>query len=399
MSFAGTMKIKSFVICIFLLEVASGEEKSESTEGSSSIEAKNSRTRSKSSDDCLVERDFGYCWHNAEFFFNQTSKRCEAATEGLCFGTTNQFESLQECFDTCQSHMNEEDRKIETSILSPDCLTKADRLRPEKMGRYKGPDGLGYYFNRDTYSCQSFTKCCDGLSTTSFTELKDCERTCLAGIKEEEAQGHLKRAKQTCLQPKNEGDIKPETHHRKGPKLNYPDLRFYYNNATERCEAFHFSGPYTNANNFATLKGCHENCQPLMKDRDKLASEISVHKRCLGPPEMDPCYSSFGMQYEYRFDKTTLECKAEIVHCSNEWFNSRDDCATKCYHGLEKVSKDKIHAKCLKPMDEPMHYMACKHRYRYTFDVDAMKCKKVRACNPLNNHYGSRKECESKCFK
>ena len=172
MSFAGTMKIKSFVICIFLLEVASGEEKSESTEGSSSIEAKNSRSRSKSSDDCLVEREFGRCWHRAEFFFNLTSKRCEAATEGLCYAAINQFDSLQECFDTCQSHMNEDDRKIETSILSPDCLTEADRLTPEKMGRGKGPDGLGYYFNRNTYTCQSFTKCCDGLSSHGPSNLQ-----------------------------------------------------------------------------------------------------------------------------------------------------------------------------------------------------------------------------------
>ena len=69
------------------------------------------------------------------------------------------------------------------------------------------------------------------------------------------------RAKLVCNKPKNDGSIignenHPDVFSKK--KLKNPELRFYFNNETQRCEAIQFCGPQVNEYNFGSVIDCFE---------------------------------------------------------------------------------------------------------------------------------------------
>ena len=124
-----------------------------------------------------------------------------------------------------------------------------------------------YYYNSDTQKCEHFTYGGCGGNGNSFSSIEDCQEKCT-------------KVNPNCFDPKNDGSSRSEKYET-GPrqkKLKIPELRFYYNNTNERCEAFRFHGPYVNRNNFATLKDCINNCNPLlMKDNPE---EHSIKPGC-----------------------------------------------------------------------------------------------------------------------
>ena len=101
-----------------------------------------------------------------------------------------------------------------------------------------------------------------------------------------------------CLLPKQEGICRASL------------FRFYFNDATKKCQTFLFGGCRGNLNNFRSLQECHEACQHRMPNRN-----IEVHVKtthCLQPPvpnDQVQCRAYFPSIF---YNQDTHECQEFI---------------------------------------------------------------------------------------
>ncbi|XP_003406008.1 tissue factor pathway inhibitor isoform X1 [Loxodonta africana] len=140
---------------------------------------------------CFLEEDPGICrGYITRYFYNNQSKQCEHFKYGGCLGNQNNFESLEECKNTCEDVVN--DFQLDTVNNSPTpqptkisriwefhgpswCLTPADRgLCQANESRF--------YFNSNTGKCHPFKYSGCGGNENNFTSKKACLRTCKKGF-------------------------------------------------------------------------------------------------------------------------------------------------------------------------------------------------------------------------
>ena len=139
--------------------------------------------------------------------------------------------------------------------------------------------------------------------------------------------------KSVCNKPKNDGTIFEGG-------LKNPELRFYFNNKTQRCEAFQFYGPHVNENNFGSVKECFEFCKAFIKEDIKTARVLSIIKsKCLQPEHPASNCSGNSLEFKYIFDQESLQCIARVQKwCKLEGtYNDEISCAESCYYGLYHV--------------------------------------------------------------
>ncbi|XP_028618722.1 tissue factor pathway inhibitor isoform X2 [Grammomys surdaster] len=75
-------------------------------------------------DFCFLEEDPGICrGFMTRYFYNNQSKQCEKFKYGGCLGNSNNFETLDECKNTCEDPVNE----LQTSDYVTDLNTVTDR--------------------------------------------------------------------------------------------------------------------------------------------------------------------------------------------------------------------------------------------------------------------------------
>ncbi|XP_039503165.1 tissue factor pathway inhibitor a isoform X2 [Pimephales promelas] len=96
-----------------------------------------------------------------------------------------------------------------------------------------------FYFDIDTGRCELFEYGgCQG-NANNFETLQECEDMCL--VKEDKSPCHLEDEPGPCR------GLVP---------------RFFFDFKSQECKRFFYGGCYGNANNFKTIKECHERCQP-----------------------------------------------------------------------------------------------------------------------------------------
>ena len=76
-------------------------------------------------------------------------------------------------------------------------------------------------------------------------------------------------ASDPCSLPKVEGSCRAQT------------LRFHFNQNSGKCEAFMYGGCRGNANNFQTLKECHQTCSHKLRDSNVEAGFHVKTPHCL----------------------------------------------------------------------------------------------------------------------
>ncbi|XP_040083712.1 tissue factor pathway inhibitor [Oryx dammah] len=140
-------------------------------------------------DFCFLEEDVGICrGYITRYFYNKESKQCERFTYGGCLGNLNNFESLEECKNTCEDTLNDiqvDDNRTQVDAPSKKpssfelnrpswCLTPADRgLCRANVTRF--------YYNSVIGKCHTFEYSGCGGNENNFTSRKACFRACERG--------------------------------------------------------------------------------------------------------------------------------------------------------------------------------------------------------------------------
>ncbi|XP_012581534.1 PREDICTED: tissue factor pathway inhibitor isoform X2 [Condylura cristata] len=82
--------------------------------------------RKEKPDFCYLEEDAGICrGYITRYFYNNQSKQCERFKYGGCLGNQNNFESLEECKNTCEDTLN--------VLQVDDYRTQADPVRNDSV--------------------------------------------------------------------------------------------------------------------------------------------------------------------------------------------------------------------------------------------------------------------------
>ncbi|XP_019631664.1 PREDICTED: uncharacterized protein LOC109475460 [Branchiostoma belcheri] len=162
-------------------------------------------------DPCEQPKDVGPCdGIFPRWFYNSLTGECELFDYGGCDGNSNNFQTLEECEDTCVDPCQQ-----------PKKVGPCEALIPR------------WYFNSLTGQCELFDwGGCDP-NDNNFATLADCERTCKID---------------PCQQPKKVGPCRAII------------PRWFYNSVTGQCELFNWGGCDPNDNNFATLAECRKTC-------------------------------------------------------------------------------------------------------------------------------------------
>ncbi|KAM5327960.1 tissue factor pathway inhibitor [Glossophaga mutica] len=158
-------------------------------------------------DFCFLEEEVGICRaYFTRYFYNNQSKQCESFIYGGCLGNMNNFESLEECKNTCEDSLNNDSTQlvsVHNGSSTPQstktignlgyrspywCLTPADR------GLCKANERR-FYYNSVTGTCLPFNYSGCGGNENNFTSKRSCLRACRKGYVKRMSKGRLIKVK------------------------------------------------------------------------------------------------------------------------------------------------------------------------------------------------------------
>lgn len=150
-------------------------------------------------DFCFLEEDAGICrGYITRYFYNNQSRQCEHFKYGGCLGNQNNFESLEDCQNTCEDTLNGfqvDDYRTQLDPVNNDSLTPRPTKLPSFLEFY-GPSwcltpadrGLcqanetRFYYNAIIGKCRPFKYSGCGGNENNFTSKKSCHRACQKGF-------------------------------------------------------------------------------------------------------------------------------------------------------------------------------------------------------------------------
>uniref|UniRef100_A0A147BFN7 Putative salivary kunitz domain protein n=1 Tax=Ixodes ricinus TaxID=34613 RepID=A0A147BFN7_IXORI len=174
-------------------------------------------------------------------------------------------------------------------------------------GEERGPGEARVFFNNKTNSCDIFIYSgCKGNGNNFATEEECTERCRIGAVYDIKEDARLPKVCKLRMTP---------GHCESGQD---PELRYFYNQYTERCEVFTYSGCGGNENNFKTEHDCETRCI------------YTPDGACTLQPEKGPCAQNFTRFY---WDKELGDCK-EFVYsgcAGNENnFPDKESCQKYC---------------------------------------------------------------------
>ena len=167
---------------------------------------------------CELPADSGPCLAAMpRYFHNAETGACELFTYGGCGGNENNFQSAEECVDSCGGELD------------------ICQLAPEV-----GPCDAAiaaWYFNPQTGDCEEFTYGgCEG-NENNFESKSACLSSCGSG-----------GSGDACTAPAETGPCDAAFQ------------RYFFNTATGQCEEFLYGGCGGNDNNYESLEACQKSC-------------------------------------------------------------------------------------------------------------------------------------------
>ena len=213
---------------------------------------------------------------------------------------------------------------------------------------------------------------------------------------------------------------------------------FHFNSETRRCEHFFYTGCGGNANQFRSLKDCHETCAPRMTASRAVDAHIKSPHCTLDPllPPEDgrPAMACAGFFPKYTFDRDSLSCEKYVYGgCmgSQNLYDNLFECLSACVHGDTQFlpggrgrgaggAGGKLRGRLTKPSDEMIFpdsdsdsevdvcdlppispgLIACAaFAEKYTFDPKQNKCVKYiyGGCRGTENLFDTQDACEARC--
>ncbi|RWS04353.1 tissue factor pathway inhibitor 2-like isoform X1 [Dinothrombium tinctorium] len=185
---------------------------------------------------CTLIPDSGPCLsYTIRFYYDPTKKTCEEFIYGGCKGNANNFLNFNECQKTCAQNVASRSLKTSLHICRMPAETGDCRAYMPK-----------YYFNSLTGICETFIYSGCGGNDNRFDTKLDCEVAC-GRLREE-----IKGAERCKDAPMQEGDLEISCY-----KLS---IVWSYNETSNTCEKFHYSGCGGNRNRFKSRELCMKTC-------------------------------------------------------------------------------------------------------------------------------------------
>ncbi|CAN8000420.1 unnamed protein product, partial [Ixodes hexagonus] len=172
-------------------------------------------------------------------------------------------------------------------------------------------------------------------------------------------------------------------------------LRFFYNQYTEDCEVFTYSGCGGNENNFKTMHECKKRCI------------YTPYGLCALPPVKGPCSMSF---IRYHWDKQLGDCKPFVYSgCAGNGNNFPDEDSCRNFCDDTKVGETtpyepdapRLPKECMEE-EEPGDCERDedkKGEVRYFYDHRTNSCNLFifAGCNGNGNNFKDEDECQTRC--
>ncbi|XP_023657642.1 carboxypeptidase inhibitor SmCI-like isoform X3 [Paramormyrops kingsleyae] len=199
---------------------------------------------------CALKKDEGLCKALLDrFYFDVETKQCESFGYGGCGGNANNFETVEECEETC--------------VVKPD---KSPCDLPEEVGPCRGII-IRYFFNGESQRCESFFYGgCLG-NANNFRSKAECNAKCLKqGPERREMAGDTNPESRSgsppdhCFSPVEKGTCRESI------------KRYAYSPTSKRCHSFRYGGCSGNGNNFASRRECMKTCVRGMYNHNQRAT-------------------------------------------------------------------------------------------------------------------------------
>ncbi|CAG2158354.1 unnamed protein product [Oppiella nova] len=362
-------------------------------------------------DRCEQPPSVGPCRGNYErWHYRKEENRCLPFTYGGCKGNQNNFQSEEECRNSCGSQSPQEicgfpkaegpclgsfprwyfdstysvcrefvysgcegnrNRFVDKSACERQCnqtkvLPIADNVC--SLPRAEGPCRaaiIQWYFNTKSGRCERFYYGgCEG-NGNRFDDRTACERSCL----------YVHSDRNACHQPKESGNC-----------YDYRE-RWHYDVEDKRCHRFYYSGCKGNENNFGSFEECTQRCGPFTVVSTELSVQHFKTEFCFKSYDSGPCFQN---EIRWFYDRTDGVCKEFLYGgCdgNENRFTSRSDCEAKCWNSQDICRLSKVVG-------------SCSGRFtQWYFDVNANECLEFlfSGCHGNANRYNSKEMCETQC--
>lgn len=346
-------------------------------------------------ENCFLPLDSGFCQAKvSSFHYSQATGKCEAFTYTGCGGNSNNFQSLTECLDKCQTPLQANvavaaSSEVGTSNCSntascglscPSCCFRnhdtncivCDCRRPDQGPRLRSASCLSSPSDCPP-ECQSSAKsdacfeCSCPISNGTLVPALEyvpaeqpffCPPTC---VPKTTANGERKchcTDNVVCSLPLDEGSCDE----------NVP--RYFFNTTSSRCDVFQYKGCTGNANNFESQEDCLAECEDL----------------CHMPKDSGACTTD-EPQDSFYYNSQTGRCEAfAYTGCggNENRFDDIDSCRIRC----EDV--------CHKPKYSGPCY-AYLRRFYYNSETERCEPFIYGGCMANGNNFYSLDQCNRHC--